>query len=79
MDLISNEYVEEVTQQVEQESDGADREPIAKKQKTMEEETKSVEKAMTFVSLAETLKAESQIVLFGSASTDSGSKYVPQN
>ena len=55
MDLISNEYVEEVTQKVEQESDGADGEPNAKKQKTMvEEETKSVEKAMPFVSLAET-------------------------
>ena len=37
MDLISNEYVEEVTQQVEQERDGADGEPNAKKQKTMEE------------------------------------------
>ena len=47
MDLISHEYVEEVTQQVEQESDGADGEPTAKKQKTMEKETKSVKKAMS--------------------------------
>ena len=58
MDLISHEYVEEVTQQVEQESDGADGEPTAKKQKTMEKETKSVKKAMTFVSLAGTLNVD---------------------
>jgi len=58
MDLISHEYVEEVTQQVEQEDDGADGEPASKKQKTTETETKSVKKAMTFVSLAETLKVD---------------------
>jgi len=58
MDLISHEYVEEVTQQVEQEAEGADGEPAAKKQKTMEKETKSVKKAMTFVSLAETLAVD---------------------
>ena len=58
MDLISHEYVEEVTQQVEQEDDGADGEPAAKRQKTTETETKSVKKAMTFVSLAETLKVD---------------------
>merc|ERR1712115_644099 len=58
MDLISHEYVEEVTQQVEQEDDGADGEPAAKRQKTTETETKSVKKAMTFVSLAEALKVD---------------------
>jgi len=58
MDLISHEYVEEVTQQVEQEGDGGDGEPSSKKQKTTEMETKSVKKAMTFVSLAETLKVD---------------------
>lgn len=56
MDLISHEYVEEVTQQVEQESEGADGEPASKKQKTTE--TKTVKKAMTFVSLAETLNVD---------------------
>ena len=58
MDLISHEYVEDVTQHVEQESEGADGEPASKKQKTTETETKSVKKAMTFVSLAETLEVD---------------------
>ena len=37
-------------------SSGDDGEPAAKKQKTIESETKSVKKEMAFVSLAETLK-----------------------
>ena len=37
-------------------SNGDDGEPAAKKQKTIESETKSVKKEMAFVSLAETLK-----------------------
>ena len=53
MDLVSHEYVQEVTET--KESD----EPAAKKQKTMETETKSVKKAMAFVSMAETLKVSS--------------------
>jgi len=58
MDLISHEYVEEVKEkEVEQENEGGEGEPAAKKQKT-EPETKSVKKAMTFVSLAETLKVD---------------------
>jgi len=55
MDLISHEYVEEVTQPIDQ--GNKEDEPVAKKQKT-ETETKSVKKAMTFVSLAETLKVD---------------------
>lgn len=55
MDLVSHNFVEEVTQQVES---GGDGEPSAKKQKTMETETKSVKKEMAFVSLAETLKVD---------------------
>jgi len=56
MDLISHEYVEEVTQPID--DDNTDGEPSAKKQKTAATETKSVKKAMTFVSLAETLKVD---------------------
>jgi len=52
MDLVSHEYVQEVTET--KESD----EPAAKKQKTVETETKSVKKAMAFVSMAETLKVD---------------------
>ena len=37
-------------------SGAEDGEPAAKKQKTIESETKSVKKEMAFVSLAETLK-----------------------
>ena len=55
MDLVSHEYVEEVTETKEA---GATDEPAAKKQKTVETETKNVKKAMTFVSLAETLKVD---------------------
>jgi ubiquitin-like 1-activating enzyme E1 A len=57
MDLVSHNFVEEVTQQVEA-GGQADGEPSAKKQKTMETETKSVKKEMAFVSLAETLKVD---------------------
>eukprot|EP00092_Neocalanus_flemingeri_P021212 GFUD01022986.1.p1 GENE.GFUD01022986.1~~GFUD01022986.1.p1 ORF type:complete len:357 (+),score=108.13 GFUD01022986.1:47-1072(+) len=56
MDLISHEYVEE--EKVQTNEDGGEEEPAAKKMKTMELETKSVRKAMTFVSLAETLKVD---------------------
>merc|ERR1712020_580211 len=55
MDLVSHEYVEEVKETKEDKSDGD--EPAAKKQK-VETETKSVKKAMTFVSLAETMKVD---------------------
>ena len=55
MDLVSHEYVEEV-KDTKEEAKGVD-EPAAKKQK-VETETKSVKKAMTFVSLAETLKVD---------------------
>ena len=55
MDLVSHEYVEEVKDTKEEAKSGD--EPAAKKQK-METETKSVKKAMTFVSLAETLKVD---------------------
>jgi len=41
MDLIFHMYVKELNRQVEQERDGADGEHNAKKQKTMEKETKS--------------------------------------
>ena len=53
MDLVSHEYVEEVTETKESGDDG----PAAKKQK-VESETKTVKKAMSFVSLAETLKVD---------------------
>jgi len=53
MDLVSHEYVEEVTETKESVDDG----PAAKKQK-VESETKTVKKAMSFVSLAETLKVD---------------------
>merc|ERR1712062_560903 len=56
MDLVSHNFVEEVTTQVQ--SSGDDGEPAAKKQKTIESETKSVKKEMAFVSLAETLKVD---------------------
>jgi len=55
MDLVSHEYVEEVTETKEAAKDND--EPAAKKQK-VETETKSVKKAMTFVSLAESLKVD---------------------
>jgi len=55
MDLVSHEYVEEVKDTKEEAKSGD--EPATKKQK-METETKSVKKAMTFVSLAETLKVD---------------------
>jgi len=60
MDLIEHEYVEEETQHApkKQEGDG-DGEPDAKKAKVAEEPvTKTVKKAMTFVSLAEALKVD---------------------
>merc|ERR1712080_577527 len=56
MDLVSHNFVEEVTTQVQ--SGAEDAEPAAKKQKTIESETKSVKKEMAFVSLAETLKVD---------------------
>jgi len=56
MDLVSHNFVEEVTTQV-QSGDGGGDEPKAKKQK-VETETKSVKKEMAFVSLAETLKVD---------------------
>merc|ERR1719228_1104101 len=56
MDLVSHSFVEEVTQQVQ--SGDNEGEPAAKKQKTVETETKSVKKEMAFVSLAETLKVD---------------------
>ena len=56
MDLISHEYVEEVTQPID--DDKTDGDSSAKKQKTAATETKSIKKAMTFVSLAETLKVD---------------------
>merc|ERR1712130_101372 len=55
-DLVSHNFVEEVTTQVQ--SGAEDVEPAAKKQKTIESETKSVKKEMAFVSLAETLKVD---------------------
>ena len=71
MDLVSHEFVEEVTTQVSlllvlvlelvltlppQVQSGSEGEPAAKRSKTMESETKSVKKEMAFVSLAESLK-----------------------
>ena len=56
MDLVSHEYVEEV-KETKEEAKGDEDEPAAKKQK-VEPETKSVKKAMTFVSLAETMKVD---------------------
>ena len=53
MDLVSHEYVEEVKET----KDSGDKEPAAKKPK-VEVETKTVKKAMTFVSMAETLKVD---------------------
>lgn len=53
MDLVSHEYVEEVTETKETK----DEEPAAKKQK-VETETKSVKKEMAFVSMAETMKVD---------------------
>jgi len=59
MDLISHNYVEEVTSQVQQEEKDEGEQPPAKKQKTEPEtETKTVKKAMAFKSLAETLKVD---------------------
>ncbi|XP_023319960.1 SUMO-activating enzyme subunit 1 [Eurytemora carolleeae] len=59
MDLVEHEYVEEeVTQNIQpSQSEGGD-EPGQKKQKLEETITKSVKKAMTFVSLAEALKVD---------------------
>ena len=54
MDLVSHEYVQEVTET--KETNNTD-EPAAKKQK-VETETKSIKKAMAFVSMAETLKVD---------------------
>jgi len=60
MDLVSHNFVEEVTTQVthgdKEPSEGG--EPAAKKPKIVEPETKSVKKEMAFVSLAETLKVD---------------------
>lgn len=60
MDLVSHNYVEEVTERVSTGDENG--EPQAKKQKTTEvkaeTETKSVKKEMAFVSLAETLKVD---------------------
>ena len=56
MDLVSHEYVEEV-KDTKEEAKGDGAEPPAKKQK-VETETKSVKKAMTFVSMAETMKVD---------------------
>jgi len=57
MDLISHNYAEEVTSQVQPENN--DDQPPAKKQKTEPEtETKTVKKLMAFKSLAETLKVD---------------------
>jgi len=53
MDLVSHEYVEEVTETKETKDD----EPASKKQK-VETETKSVKKEMAFVSMAETMKVD---------------------
>merc|ERR1719203_64786 len=63
MDLVQHEYVEEVvnntaTKEKEEQENGDKGEPAAKKAKPAEEETKTVKKAMTFVSLAETLKVD---------------------
>jgi len=60
MDLISHNYVEEVTSQVAPEpTEDSEGQPPAKKQKTEpESETKTVKKAMAFKSLAETLKVD---------------------
>lgn len=58
MDLIEHEYVEdEVTQNIQPEK-SADGGPDAKKAKLEEQVTKTVKKAMTFVSLAEALKVD---------------------
>ena len=56
MDLVSHEYVEEIKET--KEADDKDQEPAAKKQKVQDMETKTVKKAMTFVSMAETLKVD---------------------
>jgi len=56
MDLVSHEYVEEVKET--KEADDKDQEPAAKKQKVQDMETKTVKKAMTFVSMADTLKVD---------------------
>jgi len=58
MDLVSHNYVEEVTERVSKGDENG--EPQAKKQKMTEAETetKSVKKEMAFVSLAETLKVD---------------------
>lgn len=61
MDLIEHEYVEdEVTQNIQPNKGGdGDGEPGAKKAKLAEENvTKTIKKAMTFVSLAEALKVD---------------------
>ena len=55
MDLVSHNFVEEITEQVVPQEGGS--EPQAKKQK-LETETKSVKKEMAFVSMAETLKVD---------------------
>jgi len=56
MDLVSHEYVEEVKET--KEADEKDKEPAAKKQKVQDMETKTVKKAMTFVSMADTMKVD---------------------
>jgi len=57
MDLVQHEYVEEESKKNEKKEAG-DGEPAAKKSKVEEESTKTVKKAMTFISLAETLKVD---------------------
>merc|ERR1711862_956684 len=56
MDLVSHEYVEEVKET--KEADDKDAEPAAKKQKVQYMDTKTVKKAMIFVSMADTLKVD---------------------
>jgi len=58
MDLVQHEYVEEVKKNTQHEKNGKDGEPVAKKAKETEEETKTVKKAMAFVSMDETLKVD---------------------
>jgi len=59
MDLVSHNYVEEVTMQTQSEAKDGSNEPQAKKQKMEPQpETKTVKKEMAFVSLAEALKVD---------------------
>ena len=58
MDLVQHEYVEEEKEKKKEAGDG---EPAAKKSKIEEELTKTVKKAMTFISLAETLKVMNRV------------------